>query len=130
MPKALFPRRAIGATTAAAVTLHTAGAAALIFVSSLHTVPLHQARCRPVRRHRLDQPAPAHRGGYAGLTGFHPLNHVFEHRVSIGKSRITCSAELGTEGFLIPGRRPRVAPFLPGRLNLRKIFAILGSEYD
>jgi hypothetical protein len=56
-PKALFPRRAIGLTTAAAVTLHTAGAAALIFVSSLHIVPPHQARHRPIRCHRLDQPA-------------------------------------------------------------------------
>jgi hypothetical protein len=39
--KALFPCRATGPTTAGAVTLHTAGAVALIPASSLHTVPPH-----------------------------------------------------------------------------------------
>jgi transposase-like protein len=49
--------RAIGATTARALTLRMVAVAALILVSSLDTVPPREARRRPVRRDGLDQPA-------------------------------------------------------------------------
>src|SRR5260370_24282565 len=61
-PKAFFTGREIGASTARAATLRMVRLALLIFVSSLDTVPSHQSRRRPVRRHRLHQPAPGRFG--------------------------------------------------------------------
>ena len=49
--------RAIGATAALALTLQMVAVAVLMLVSSLDTVPPHEAGRRPVRRDGLDQPA-------------------------------------------------------------------------
>src|SRR5882724_4660387 len=61
-PNAFFTGREIGASTARALTLRMDSAIALI-VPSLHTVPPHEAWRRPVRRHRLHQPASGMLGG-------------------------------------------------------------------
>src|SRR5712672_838002 len=72
-PKAFFTGREIGATTARALMLRMVAVVALIMVSSLDTVPPHEAGRRPVRCGGLDQPAPGMFGGEGdalGLTWF------------------------------------------------------------
>src|SRR5258707_7540015 len=62
-PKAFFTGREIGASTARAFTPRMVGALALMSVSLLDTVPSHEARCRPVGRGSLQQPAAGVGGG-------------------------------------------------------------------
>src|ERR1035438_7786664 len=59
-PKAFFTGRAIGVTTARALTLRMAGVVLPMCVSLFlfDTVPPHEPRRGPIGRERLDQPSP------------------------------------------------------------------------
>jgi hypothetical protein len=75
-PKAFFTGREIGATTARALTLRMVAVVVLILVSSLDTVPAHEARRRPVGRRRLDQPAAGMLGGEGDALGLPGLERL------------------------------------------------------